>query len=73
MNTIDQRHLLNPVGQSLNPVVGKHCGHSERQHSRETFENITQQEVPRTSIRSDSKATGGFTTSPLVVKMSTED
>jgi len=41
--------LLYPVGQSLNPVVGKHLGHSGSQHSRQIFELISQREVPRTS------------------------
>jgi hypothetical protein len=59
------RALLNPVGQSLNPVVGKHCGHSHSRHSRETFEHITQREVPRTSKYQESRASGGSTTSPL--------
>jgi len=46
--------LLNPIGQSLNPVVGKHYGHSESQHCQ-TFNIITQREVLRTSKGSDSK------------------
>jgi len=46
--------LLNPIRQSLNPVVGKHYGHSESQHCQ-TFNIITQREVLRTSKGSGSK------------------
>jgi hypothetical protein len=48
---------LYPVHQLLNPAPLKYCG--------EIFKNITQQDYPRTSKRSNSKASRGSTTSPL--------